>query len=427
MGVPVNGRETRLALIQESTFNTIPGSPVGELIYLRGDTVRGSTARVVDPTMAGNLRGQLASVRSERNVAGNIPITVNAQSMCALLRNLIGTPTQRRPAQNATSATTRLTGTTISGVEILGCNIATPVGTGTLVWTITGTTLAWTAPSGTAGTAINVGAGGYFTLPGSAANTELYVRVSATPADRPLSNTTDNAITVYNAFEYRVTVGADLPTGMILERDRGTKIGGTSRYHRRTGCRVGSASFNLGATGIAEGDFSITGADFSDSATALDATLDDFGHSGFSNLEGTVVVNRAAALGTYQQFQTSWNNNLDTSGRTIGGGGILGHLEAGLAEVSGSLQALFDSAQLLTWAAADTPVALQHQLRKGHGGGTAGNELVVIDIPRALLSEDTEQVNGPQGTTLTANWSAYRTAGSEIDAAFIVRTSRATV
>jgi hypothetical protein len=424
MGVPVNGRETRLALIQESTFNVIPGSPVGELIYVRGDTVRGSTSRVVDPTMAGNLRGQLASVRSERNVAGNIPVTLNAQSMCALLRNLIGTPTARRPAQNATTAG-RITGTTITGVEILGCNVATPTGTGTLAFTAAGTTLAWTAPSGTAGTAVNVSAGGYFTLQGSAANTELYVRVTA--GALPGSNTTDNAITVYNAFEYRFVVGADLPTGMILERDRGTKIGGSSRYHRRTGCRMSSAAFNLGASGIAEGDFSIVGADFSDASTALDTTLDDFGHSGFSNQEGTVVVNRSAALGTYQQFQCNWNNNLDTNGRTIGGGGILGHLEAGLVEVSGSLQALFDSAQLLTWAAADTPVALQHQLRKGNGGGTAGNEYLCIDIPRALLSEDTEQINGPQGTTLTANWSAYRQAGAEIDAAIIVRTTRATV
>ena len=424
MGVPVNGRETRLALIQETAFNVIPGSPVGELVYLRGDTVRGSTSRVVDPTMAGNLRGQLASVRSERNVGGNIPITVNAQSMCALLRNLIGTPTSRRPAQNAT-ASGRITGTTITGVEIIGCNVLTPVGTGTLTFALTGTTLAWTAPSGTSGTAINVAAGGYFTLPGSAANTELFVRVTAGAI--PGINTTDNAITVYNAFEYRFVVGADLPVGMILERDRSTKIGGASRFHRRTGCRFGSGAFNLGATGISEADFTVVGADFSDSATALDATHDDFGHSGFSNLEGTVVVNRAAALGTYQQFQANWNNNLDTSGRTIGGGGVLGQLEAGLVEVSGSLQALFDSAQLLTWAAADTPVALQHQLRKGHGGGTVGNEYICIDIPRALLSEDTEQINGPQGTTLTANWSAYRNAGAEIDASIIVRTSRATV
>lgn len=425
MGVPVNGRETRLAIFQETQFNTIPGVPAGEVLYIRGDTVRGSTSRVVDPTMAGNLRGQLASVRSERNVAGNIPVTINAQSMCALLRNLIGTPTSRRPAQNP-AANARVTGTTITGVELLGANTSCPTGSnGTLAYANAGTTLTWTPPTGSAGTPVNVGAGGYFTIPGAAANSELYVRVTASAL--PVGNTTDNAITVYSAFEYRFVVGADLPVGMVLERDRGTKIGGANRYHRRTGSRIGSAAFNLGATGIAEADFSVVAADFSDAAAALDATLDDFGHSGFSNLEGTVVINRAAALGTYQQFQANWNNNLDTSGRTIGGGGILGHLEAGLVEVSGSLQALFDSAQLLTWASADTPVALQHQLRKGTGGGTAGNEYLCIDIPRALLSEDTEQINGPQGTTLTANWSAYRTAGAELDASIIVRTTRATV
>lgn len=425
MGVPVNGRETRLALIQETTFNTVPGAPVGELIYLRSEGVKGSTSRVNDPTMAGNLRGQFATVRSERNVGGNISVTPNAQSLCALLRNLIGVPTQRKPAQNP-SAGTRITGTSITGVQLLGTNILCPSGaTGLLTWTFVGTTLAWTPPTGSAGAAVNVSAGGYFTLAGGAANQELYVYVTA--GATPGSNTTDNAINVYTAFEYRFTVGADLPVGMILERDRGTKVASGSRYHRRRGCRFNSAAFNCGASGIAEASFTATGADFDDSATVLDASLDDFGHSGFSNLEGTVVINRAAALGTYQQFTANWNNNLDTSARTIGGGGILGALEAGLVDVSGSLQALFDSAQLLTWAAADTPVAIQHQFRKGTGAGTAGNEYLCIDIPRALLSEDTESIEGPQGTTLTAQWSAYRLPGVEIDASIIVRTPRATV
>lgn len=425
MGVPVNGRETRLALMQEAAFNVVPGAPVGELLYIRGDSVRGGTSRVVDPTMAGNLRGQFAPVRNERSVGGNIPITINAQSMCALLRNLVGTPTQRKPAQNP-SAPTQITGTSITGVELLGANISCPSGaTGTLVWTFTGTTLTWTPPGGSAGTPVNVLAGGYFTIPGAAANSELNVRVTA--GATPGSNTTDNAVNVYTAFEYRFTVGADLPVGMILERDRGTKVAAGSRYHRRRGCRMASAAFNLNATGIAEANFAVTGAQFDDASVVLDGTLDDFGHSGFSNLEGTVVINRAAALGTYQSFAANWNNNLDTNGRTIGGGGLLGHLEAGLVEFSGSLQALFDSAQLLTWAAADTPVAIQHQLRKGTGSGLVGNEYVCFDIPRSLLAESTETIDGPQGTTLTADWSAYRNPGVEIDVSIIVRTARATV
>lgn len=427
MGAPANGRETRLALIPETTFNTIPGSPVGELIYLVSEGVRGSISRVNDPTMAGNQRGMLASVRNEKNVGGALRVTPNAQSMCALLKNLIGTPTTRRPAQNP-AANARTTGTTITGVELLGCNASTPTGTGSLTFTLTGTTLAWTAPSGTAGTAINVGAGGVFTLPGSAGSTELYVRVTA--GALPAGNTTDNAITVYSAYEHRFVVGADLPVGFILERDRGTKIGTASpsnRYHRRTGCRINTAAFQCAPSGIAQADFNIVGADYSDASAALDGTLDDFGHSGFSNLEGTVVINRAAALSQYQQFTANWNNNLDTSGRTIGGGGILGHLEAGMVDLSGSVQALFDSAQLLAWASADTPVALQHQFRKGHGGGTAGNEYLCIDIPRALLSEEAETVEGPGGISLTSNWQAYRNAGAEIDAAIVVRTTRATV
>jgi hypothetical protein len=425
MPAPVNGRETRLALIPEAVFNVINGSPVGELIYIRSEGVRGSQSRTVDPTMAGSLRGRLATIRNERNVAGPIAVTPNAQSMLRLLQQTFGAPTVRRPAQNP-AANARITGTTISGVELLGCNTLTPGGTGTLTFALAGTTLSWTAPSGTAGTAINVNAGGLFTLPGSAANTELYVRVTAGAI--PAGNTTDNAITVYTpAFEYRFAPLADIPAGFTLERDRGTKVAAGNRYHRRTGNRINTVDFAFAASGIADATFNVVGADFSDSATVIDATLDDFGHNGFSNGEGTVVINRAAALGTYKNFRATINNNLDTSARTIGGGGVLGALEAGLIDFDGSLEALFDSAQILAWAAADTPVAIQHQCRKGHGGGTVGNEYLCIDFPRALFTEEPETIDGPQGTNLTANFSAYRNAGAEIDAAIVVRCPRATV
>lgn len=427
MGAPARGNETRLALIQESAFNVIPGSPVGELVYIVSDAVNGSQGREADDTMAGALRGELAPIKTERGVTGPIVVRPNAQSLCAFLRNAIGAPTQRRPAQNPTVATTR-TGTTIAGVEIIGTNVLTPTGTGTLTFAIAGNTLAWTAPSGTAGTAINVAAGGYFTLPGSAANTELYVRVTA--GALPVGNTTDNAITVYNAFEYRFTAGADLLVGMILERDHGTKIGTASpnsRYLRRRGCRINNMNISAGASGRGEFNFDVVGAQFDSAAAALDGTLDDFGHSAFHNGEGTLLVNRAAALAQYQTFNVAYSNNLDTSGRAIGGGGVLAHLEAGTISASGSLDAFFDSAQLLEWAAADTPLALQYQYRKGHGGGTAGNEYLAIDIPRALVDEGSVPVPGPQGLRLTANWRAYRNAGSEIDVGIIVRTSRATV
>jgi hypothetical protein len=425
MGVPVNGRETKLALIDESTYNTIPGSPSGELIYVRSESVIGSTSRVTDPTMRGNLRGETRSVKNERNVAGQVPITLNAQSMCKLLKHLIGVPTTFRPAMNV-AATSRYRNTTVSGVRILRANASCPVGAGgTLHFTSSGQTLTWTPPGGFVGSPVAVGDGGAFTLQSDDPNQELYVFVTATSLNDV--DETDSNITVADAYEHVFTIGSDLVAGLILERDRGSKVDSGSRYLRRTGCRIGKGQFQSNATGIAEATFDVVGADFSESSSALDGTLDDYGHSGFSNLDLNLYLDGVIASGKHKSFQFNWDNDLDEDGRTIGGGGIRGQLEAGFAKLSGQLQSLFDSVSLLAKAKAETPIALLALYAKGNHTGTSGNETVGIEIPRALLEEKTESITGPKGTMLDMSFTPYSPATGEQDASVFVRTTRATV
>jgi hypothetical protein len=243
----------------------------------------------------------------------------------------------------------------------------------------------------------------------------------------PGGNQTDNAINVFAAYEHVFAVGADLPVGFVLERDRGTKIASTNRYHRKTGNRVSQFQVNGQATGIAEATFDIIGADFSDSNTVLDAALDDFGHVGFSNLDLTLFVDGAAALGQHQQFQLTWNNDLDENGRTIGGQGVRGHLEAGMVMASGSLTSLFDSITLLDKARTETDIAVVARYGRGTRSGTAGNEAVFIELPACTLEEATEPVTGPKGTNITYNFQAHRPASGEFDGVVFVRTTRATV
>lgn len=54
--------------------------------------------------------------------------------------------------------------TTLTGINIASIDQATVAGTGSLAFTAAGTTATWTAPGGTAGVAVNIGAGGQFTL-----------------------------------------------------------------------------------------------------------------------------------------------------------------------------------------------------------------------------------------------------------------------
>lgn len=426
MGVPVNGRETRLAIIPESAYNVIPGGPVGELLYIKNDNTTGKTARVTDDTMSGNVRGQVKSVKSERDVRGAIAVALNPHSMCQLLKHAIGAPTQYRPAFNPAGDAYRGVVTALTGVRVLRANALCPTGaTGTLAYLTAGTTLTWTPPGGAAGTPVNVSSGGFFTLTGGAANQQLYVYVTA--GSLPVGNQSDTAINVFNAYEWVFPVGADLVAGFILERDRGAKIGGSSRFLRKTGCRVSQFQVTGAPTGIAEASFDIIGADFSENAAALDATLDDFGHVAFSNLDLTIFVDGAASTGKHLQWQMQWNNDLDENGRTIGGQGVRGMLEAGMVMVSGSFTTLFDDVSLLTKARTETDIAVLARWLRGTGSGLAGNEALGIELPACTLAEATEAITGPKGTQIGYDFNVHKPSSGELDAYVYVRTARATV
>jgi hypothetical protein len=426
MGVPVNGRETRLAIISESAYNVIPGGPVGTLLYVKSDGVLGKTARVTDDTMAGNVRGQVKSVKSERDLRGSIAAALNPHSMLDLFKHAVGAATAYRPAFNPAGGAYTGVAAALTGVRVLRANALCPTGaTGILAYTAAGTTLTWTPPGGAAGTPVNVSAGGKFTLTGGGANQQLYVEVTA--GGLPGGNQTDNAINVFNAYEQVFTVGADLLAGFILERDRGTKIGGGSRYLRRTGCRVSQFQVSSAPTGIAEASFEIIGADFSENAAALDASLDDFGHVAFSNLDCTIYVDGVASTGKHTAWSMQWSNDLDEDGRTIGGQGVRGMLEAGMAMVSGSFTSLFDDVAFLTKARTETDIAVLARWLRGTGSGLVGNEAIGIELPFCTLAEETEPVTGPKGTRITYNYNVHKPSSGELDAYIYVRTPRATV
>jgi len=423
MGVPVRGTEVRSAIFPETTYGVIPGSPVGELLYLRTNGLSASVTRTTDPTLSGR-RGQPKSVKNEKDLRGTLSATIAAESICQLLKHLVGTPVAYRPAFNVAAALN--VGTTITpGIRILRANALTTPGTGSLTFTLAGTLLTWTAPGGSAGTPVNIAAGGDFALPGSAANTHLYVRVTA--GSLPGSNLTDAAIVVHNAYEHVFVVGSDIPTGFIVENYLGTKIATASeRYQRFLGNRMASAAINIAATGISEISFEAVGADYNTSATALDGTLDDFGHKGFSNLDGLTYVNGVLA-NTLTSLQVNWGNDLDEDGRTIGSGGVRSMLESGFVIVGGRFNALFDSSDFLVLSRAETEVAILQYLRRGTGAGTAGNEAFGIDLPRNLITERTPAVPGPRGLRVDWDFNAHRPDTAEYDGVMFVRNQRATI
>ena len=87
------GINTKVQCWQETTFGVTPGSPSTENLYFKTFPVSGKIASIVDATMAGGLRGRVASIQGNRDVAGTITTTLAPESCVKYLANLIGAPT----------------------------------------------------------------------------------------------------------------------------------------------------------------------------------------------------------------------------------------------------------------------------------------------------------------------------------------------
>ncbi len=413
------GREVTVAVIEESTFGVVPGAPSGERLYFVSEDVKPNTDRVTDPTLSGR-RGQPKSVADRRTTGGSMVQTLSAPDLAKMFKGLIGAPTTHRPVKTTSS---------IPGVTPLRANSAAAAGTGTLTYTTAGTTLAWTGPGGTIGVAVNVGAGGVFTLTSGTTPDTITVRVVA--GKLVAANASDATITVGAGTSLLFAIGAALSAGFIFERDRSAGIAGANRYLRRHGCTFAKAALQMGATGIPQINWEIPAGSSSQAAAALDATLDDFGHNAFSNANDLDIYLDGVAATIITAAAWNWDNDVDTDRVVIGGGGNRLDLPFGSAMLSGKLSALFaqGAVDVLNQATAETEVWLRHVYQRGTGDGTAGNEAIIFDVPRVLFRETAEAVSGPKGQTVDLDWWTHYpdTGSADLEATVEIRSARTSV
>ena len=134
------GSNASIAIWEETTYNTRPGSPT--MFQINAATEGVSLKRTVEKLMSKAItdaRGTPSTRGGNITVSGAIPFELPLLGIGKLLKHVIGTA-------------------------------ATPAGAGTL--TLTGTTLTWAAQGETAGADVDVAAGGEFTLASSVANHE---------------------------------------------------------------------------------------------------------------------------------------------------------------------------------------------------------------------------------------------------------------
>lgn len=218
-----------------------------------------------------------------------------------------------------------------------------------------------------------------------------------------------------------------LPVSMGLELDYGAAIVGAGRYLRLVGVRVAKATFKFQSSGFCEVTYDLRGADFSLTATTpIDASPDDYGHSGFSMFSATLTEG-GAPYAQATDLTIVWDNDLDDSLFVIGGGGVRADLPEGFCKISGQMTALYASASLITKGIDSTDSALVLTLQHGSGVGTASNEKITFNVPNLLYDVTSPPVDGPRGLRQQINYNAHQVGTSEQAASVTILSGRATL
>lgn len=214
-----------------------------------------------------------------------------------------------------------------------------------------------------------------------------------------------------NPYTHVITL-ADLPVGMVLEKDFGSAISGSGRFEKLNGCRVGGVTFSFPTEGFVTGAFDIVGAASALASATIDAGagLDDSGNTPFSSFSAAILEG-GSAIATVTAVEIRLDNGLDTGVYAIGGAGARRALPEGFAAVSGSVTTLFESAALLTKARASTDTQLKITLSRGTGDGSAGNESIEFLVKEMVYEVNSPVIEGPAGLSVQLGFRGFKASG----------------
>lgn len=393
------GSQFKLNAYEEDTYGTDPAVPAAKRIRTTGCSVVATQALEPDPTLAEErMRGEPG--KTNKDVAGDIPQTLAAEDIGILLKHAFGVV--------ATGKSITKQPTNVTGVEIWQAESSCPTGDGTLDYLNAGTTLSWKANGDTVGAAIDVSAGGDFTL--ESGTPGAYVVITVTAGDLPGADQSDIDIGVSVAGYTHIFTPGDLPVGLTLEKDFGANIAGVGRYERFNGCRVGSMAMAFPQSGYPTVTFSMKGAAQTLASTPLDAIADDYGHTSFTSFAVASIKEGGAVIANVTEVSSiTLENELDENGFVIGSGTRV-QLTEGFASASGSLSAMFDSPALMNKAINDTESSLDINLVRGTGEGSAGNEAVRVIVDPMKYELSSPPIDGPAGVLIAPNFKAYKAA-----------------
>jgi hypothetical protein len=214
-----------------------------------------------------------------------------------------------------------------------------------------------------------------------------------------------------------------LPTSLCFEK----QFLDLGKYFLYNGCRIGKASFDFKPAGPIDVSFDFVGRQETIASASFDAAPTDLGHSPFEGFQ-SAILEGGNSIGAVTALKFDVDNDLQSDLYTIGGGGLVSSLPAGVVKVTGSATVVFDSITLYEKAVAGTESSLKVTLTKGTGDGSAGNEELELLVPELRFQASTPLIKDSKGIMLEMPFEAYYTNSTEATAIQItLKNTQATV
>lgn len=356
-----SGSNASISIWEETTYGVRPGTPTMFKIKSATDgvTLKNNVEKLTSKAIS-STRGIAASRGGNMTVSGALPFELPLLGIGKLLKHAIGTA--------ATPVAVKLVALAagLTHLIVRCADTATPVGAGTL--TLTGTTLTWAAFGETAGAAVDVAAGGDFTLQSSVASHALSVLVTGTVVGTSAVATVGAA-----AYKHVITRGS-LPVGLGAE----VAYADIAQYNAFDGLRIESVAVNVANSGMVTGTANLVGATSTMLGTAS-GTPSSVAHVPFVHHECTLMDGGAMAAMTAFSFDLT--NELDPV-RVIGSRTIVS-LKEGMGSASGKITTLFQDATMINKVINETASSL-----RAFFGATDGTGSVEFKFPNVRFFGD---------------------------------------
>lgn len=376
-------------LQKEAVFRTAP-APAAKVMPFTTYGVERDPRRQENPTITSS---PLPAKTDEGDpiVAGPFTSIFDLRSIGNLLQLLLGAP--------VTGKAVTVQPTNVAGVTIHYASSDNAAGNGTLTYTAIGTTATWATQAGAAGAAINIGAGGDFTL--ESAGGGKSIRITVVAAALPVGNQVDADINVsatLKAHSFPID-GNDRPSALSEIQD--PDIG---KFYRSLGVKLNELSWDpLANDQNLSGSFMAALEVDPVPVAAFDANPTSYAYVRACSGKGKIWDGNGATLGIIVGFNASANNNMTGYPCADGLPGY-GYIDQGDLVLSGTMRSVFDGASAYAMARAGTST----RLRVEHGALVGADLFALnVDLPNVELIEKGPERTGKSGLYVGNTWRAH--------------------